>query len=83
MVDAAIVVEEFYAVDPSAAMNVLATGLGLSPLILGGSPEQQEEFLKPFLSGEGTPLASLVSSEPGGTGELSGAWWEGIEYDCV
>jgi len=41
--------------------------LGLSPLLLGGSPEQIKEALKPFLSGEGEPLASLVHSEPTGT----------------
>jgi alkylation response protein AidB-like acyl-CoA dehydrogenase len=32
-----------------------------------GTPEQHERFLKPFLTGDGEPLASLVHSEPGGT----------------
>lgn len=53
--------------EPSAALTILGTGLGLTPLILAGTPEQQEKFLKPFLSGESEPLASFVHSEPTGT----------------
>jgi alkylation response protein AidB-like acyl-CoA dehydrogenase len=48
-------------------LTIFGTGLGLSPLLVGGTPAQHEEFLKPFLSGEGEPLASLVHSEPGGS----------------
>lgn len=67
LVDAAIVVEEFHAVEPSTALSILGTGLGLTPLILAGSPEQHEKFLTPFLAQDGDRLASLVHSEPGGT----------------
>ena len=67
LVDAAIVVEELYAVEPAASLTILGTGLGLTPLILAGSAEQQERLLKPFLSGTGEPLASFVHSEPTGT----------------
>jgi alkylation response protein AidB-like acyl-CoA dehydrogenase len=66
LVEAAIMVEECYAVEPSAALTIFATGLGLTPLNIAGKPEQHAEFLAPFLSGEGAPLASLVFSEPGG-----------------
>lgn len=65
LVEAAIMVEECYAVEPSAALTIFATGLGLTPLNIAGKPEHAE-FLAPFLSGEGSPLASLVFSEPGG-----------------
>ena len=65
LTEAAILVEELYAVEPSASLTIFATGLGLTPLILVGKPEFQG-FLEPFLSGEGEPLASLVFSEPGG-----------------
>ncbi|KAG7292809.1 hypothetical protein NEMBOFW57_002853 [Staphylotrichum longicolle] len=65
LVEAAIMVEECYAVEPSAALTIFATGLGLTPLNIAGRPEHAE-FLAPFLSGEGSPLASLVFSEPGG-----------------
>jgi alkylation response protein AidB-like acyl-CoA dehydrogenase len=67
LIDAAIVVEEFYAVEPSAAITILGTGLGLTPLILSGSKEQHEIFLKPFLAQEGEALASFAHSEPAGT----------------
>ncbi|KAI0096578.1 acyl-CoA dehydrogenase [Nemania sp. FL0031] len=65
LVEAAILVEEFYAVEPSAALTIFATGLGLTPFNLLRNPEKNE-FLAPFLSGTGAPLASLVFSEPGG-----------------
>lgn len=65
IVQTCMVVEEFFAVDPSPSMTILATGLGLLPLNLTQKPEHRE-FLAPFLSGEGAPLASLVFSEPGG-----------------
>ncbi|TGJ78342.1 hypothetical protein E0Z10_g10427 [Xylaria hypoxylon] len=65
LVEAAILVEEFYAVDQSATLTILATGLGLTPFNLVQNPEKNE-FLAPFLSETGAPLASLVFSEPGG-----------------
>ncbi|KAF2739453.1 hypothetical protein EJ04DRAFT_519531 [Polyplosphaeria fusca] len=67
LVDAAIVVEEFFAVEPSAAITILGTGLGLTPLILGGNEELWGKFLKKFLVQEGEPIAAFVHSEPGGT----------------
>lgn len=67
LVDAAIVVEEMYAVETSMSLTILGTGLGLTPLIMAGTPEQHAKFLPPFLSGKGTPLASLVFSEPAGS----------------
>ncbi|KAJ0124290.1 hypothetical protein J7T55_005628 [Diaporthe amygdali] len=67
LVDAAILVEEFFSVEPSAALTILGTGLGLTPFILAGSEEQRKRLLPTFLSGEGEPLASFVHSEPGGT----------------
>ena len=65
LLEAAIMVEEMYAVEPSAALTIFGTGLGLTPIDLTGKPEH-ERYLAPFLSGEGEPLASLVFSEPGG-----------------
>ncbi|KAF2995324.1 hypothetical protein E8E13_000606 [Curvularia kusanoi] len=67
MLDAAIVVEELYAVEPSTAITILGTGLGLTPLILAGNEEQRERLLTPFTKLEGERLASFVHSEPGGT----------------
>ncbi|KAI0885914.1 acyl-CoA dehydrogenase NM domain-like protein [Annulohypoxylon maeteangense] len=65
LVETAILVEEFYSVEPAASLTIFGTALGLMPLILTQKPEHRE-FLAPFLGCEGTPLASLVFSEPGG-----------------
>lgn len=67
LVDAGILVEEPYAVEPSVSLSILGTGLGLTPLLLGGSAEQRARLLKPFLSGHGETLVGLVHSEPGET----------------
>ncbi|KAL2810297.1 acyl-CoA dehydrogenase/oxidase [Aspergillus granulosus] len=65
LVEAAILVEEFYAVEASACLTIFGTGLGLTPLCLAFRPELTE-FLEPFLGDQGAPLASLVFSEPRG-----------------
>jgi alkylation response protein AidB-like acyl-CoA dehydrogenase len=67
VLESTLLVEEMYKVDRSFSLTIFGTGLGLSPLLVSGTPAQHEEFLKPFLSGEGEPLASLVHSEPTGT----------------
>lgn len=67
LVDAAIQIEELYAVETSVSLTIAGNGLGLTPLILAGSEEQKNVFLEPFLTGDGEPLASLMHSEPGGT----------------
>ncbi|KAJ4358541.1 uncharacterized protein N0V89_003125 [Didymosphaeria variabile] len=70
LVEAALLVEECYAADPSGtSLTVFGTALGLLPLQLAPEAGKYVEFLKPFLeAGEGdAPLASLVFSEPGGT----------------
>lgn len=78
-IDGAIVAEELYAIDSSIMLHVLGTGLGLMPLILGGTPEQHKEFLAPFLTCEGEPLASLTHSEPGGTANWLEKGGKGLE----
>ncbi|KAL4874318.1 acyl-CoA dehydrogenase/oxidase [Aspergillus karnatakaensis] len=72
LIESAILVEEFYAVEASASLTIFGTGLGLTPLVLAFR-EEVGEFLEPFLvtdveegKGEGGPIASLVFSEPGG-----------------
>lgn len=67
LLDAAIVLEELYATDPSVTLTVAATGLGLTPLILSGHEKLQKKHLAAFLVDEGEPLATLVHSEPDGT----------------
>jgi alkylation response protein AidB-like acyl-CoA dehydrogenase len=65
--DMSLIVEEFYTVDSSVNMALVGTALGLMPLILGGTDDQRERFLKPFIRGDGDHIASLAHSEPGGT----------------
>lgn len=66
LVEAAILVEELSKHDRSVSLTIFSVGLGLSSILIAGSPEQKEELLKPFLSGEGEPLASLLHTEPQG-----------------
>lgn len=67
LVDAAILIEEFFAVEPSATLTIVGTGLGLTPFVLAASEEQRGRLLPQFLKNEGVPIASFVHSEPGGT----------------
>jgi butyryl-CoA dehydrogenase len=66
----AALAEELVAGDPSVALNLFSTGLGLAPLLRAGSQGQRARFLPPFLATTGTPLASLALTEPGGTANL-------------
>jgi len=70
LVDLAILAEEFYTVDANVSLTVLSTVLGLAPVISGGTPEQQQRFLPPFLATKGAPLAAFASTEPGGSANL-------------
>lgn len=63
----AALAEELVAGDPSVALHLFSTGLGLTPLLRAGSPAQRAEFLPRFLATTGTPIASLALTEPGGT----------------
>ncbi|MEM1155504.1 MAG: acyl-CoA dehydrogenase [Pseudomonadota bacterium] len=67
LIDMAIVTEEFYAIDASVSLTLLANLLGLMPLFLGGSPDQIQRFVGPFLEPQGSLLAALCNTEPGGS----------------
>lgn len=67
LVDMAILAEEFYSINPSVTLTLLGTVLGLLPILLGGTPEQCQRLLAPFLKASGAPLAGFCSSEPGGS----------------
>ncbi|KAK0609146.1 Nitroalkane oxidase [Lasiodiplodia hormozganensis] len=88
LVEMCICVEECYAVDPTAALTIFGTGLGLAPLVSAWREgEGMEGFLEPFLKDEeGAPLASLVFSEPGGVlwATNSAGWdFQGADLGCV
>jgi butyryl-CoA dehydrogenase len=67
LIDTAVVIEELYAENPSIALTLLATVLGVQPVVSGGSPDQQKRLLAPFLETSGAPLAAFCSTEPGGS----------------
>ncbi|MEV5544153.1 acyl-CoA dehydrogenase family protein [Saccharopolyspora shandongensis] len=73
MVEMALVAEELHAVDPSVSLTTFATLLGLLPMLLGGSPEQLQAFLPPYLEPSGAPLAGFCFSEPGGSANFDAA----------
>ncbi|WP_405770783.1 acyl-CoA dehydrogenase family protein [Streptomyces sp. NBC_00080] len=64
------IVEEFAAVEPGVTLTLLATTLGLAPLLTAGTAEQKAAHLPPFLTRTGTPLASFAFSEPGGSADF-------------
>lgn len=67
LIDTAIVTEELYAENPSIALTLVGTVLGLQPVVVGGTAEQQKRLLAPFLATTGAPLAAFCSTEPGGS----------------
>ena len=67
MVELAILTEEFYSVNASVSLTMIGTLLGLLPILLGGSAEQRDRLLVPFLRKSGAPLAGFCATEPGGS----------------
>jgi alkylation response protein AidB-like acyl-CoA dehydrogenase len=67
LVNGALMCEECYVVESSASLTIFGTGLGLLPVILFGSSDQQKRLLNPFIRKQGAPLASFVFSQPGGS----------------
>src|ERR1700739_2880058 len=67
LMDLAILSEEFYGVNASVTLTMLGTVLGLLPILLGGTPDQCQRLLVPFLKPSGAPLAGFCFSEPGGS----------------
>src|ERR1700739_2908380 len=59
LIDMALLAEEFYSVNASVTLTMLGTVLGLLPILLGGTPDQCQRLLVPFLKTSGAPLAGL------------------------
>ncbi|CAM2976029.1 acyl-CoA dehydrogenase family protein [Skermania piniformis] len=70
-VDAAIVTEELAAVMPDFVAAMAGVMLALTPVYLGGDPEQTRRFLAPFLAGTGSPQAVMALSEPAGSANFA------------
>lgn len=61
--DFALAAEELAAVDINVPTTLLATGLGLQPLLRFGTAEQQQRFLPPFSAPGSAALAALAFTE--------------------
>src|SRR5258705_2936151 len=70
LVALAFLAEEFYTADANVSLTMLSTILGLTPLVVGGTPEQRQRFLQPFLATKGAPLAAFALTEPGGSANV-------------
>ncbi|KAE9962502.1 hypothetical protein BLS_000252 [Venturia inaequalis] len=80
LLDSALITEELFAVEPSVALSILSINLGLMPLLFStGKEELQREILAPFLTGTGTPLATLHSSEPHGSANFMERGGQGLQ----
>src|ERR1700752_2322529 len=66
MVELAILAEEFYCTNASVSLTMIGTLLGLLPILLGGSAEQRDRLLLPFLKKSGAPFSGFCATEPGG-----------------
>jgi alkylation response protein AidB-like acyl-CoA dehydrogenase len=67
MLDFAIAAEELTRVDVNVPTTLLASGLGLQPVIQHGTPEQKERLLRPFVEDqEGELLASYAFTDVAG-----------------
>ena len=67
MLDLALAAEELTRVDVNVPTTLLASGLGLQPVIQYGTPEQKERFLRPFADDtEGDLLASYAFTDVAG-----------------
>jgi alkylation response protein AidB-like acyl-CoA dehydrogenase len=67
LIDTAIMAEELYAVNASVTLTLIGTVLGLLPVVIGGTKEQRDRLLPPFLKQAGAPLAGFCATEPGGS----------------
>jgi len=65
VVDLAIVTEELCAVDVGIALAFGVTGLGMYPILIGGSEEQKRKYLPQIASGERLAAFALTEANAG------------------
>ncbi len=70
LVDACIAVEEFAAGCAGMTTSIFANQLGPEPIMIAGTHEQKEAYLKPLT--ESLKLASFACSEPGMGSDVAG-----------
>lgn len=67
---ACLIIEELAAGCAGFATSMVANDLALTPIAIGGTPEQKEKFIRPIVSTGG--LASFCLSEPGAGSDAAG-----------
>ncbi len=70
LVEACIVVEEFASGCAGMTTSIFANQLGPEPIMIAGSPEQKEKYLRPLT--EAPKLVSFACSEPGMGSDVAG-----------
>jgi acyl-CoA dehydrogenase len=70
VVDSCLIVEELARACGGMTTSVIANCLALEPILLAGTPEQKERFLKPFCAEY--HLASFCLTEPSGGSDAGG-----------
>ncbi len=70
ILDSCLLVEETAAADPGITTSLFCNSLGQEPIILGGTKEQKEKWLRPFT--EKLQFASFATSEPGMGSDVAG-----------
>ncbi len=70
VVDQCLIVEELAHACGGMTTSVIANCLALEPILLGGSPEQKDRYLKPFCAEY--HLASFCLTEPSGGSDAGG-----------
>jgi acyl-CoA dehydrogenase len=65
-----LIVEETAAADPGITTSLFDNCLGAEPIIIGGTPEQKERFLRPLT--EELKFIAFATSEPGMGSDVAG-----------
>lgn len=64
-VEAAIIVEELFSIDPGVALSLVATGFGSEAIIGFGTEEQKKQYLEPVARGEAIMGAAISEPDTG------------------
>ncbi len=70
ILDTCLIVEETAAADPGITTSLFDNCLGAEPILIGGTPEQKERFLKPLT--EKLNFIAFATSEPGMGSDVAG-----------
>ncbi|MFX1533277.1 MAG: acyl-CoA dehydrogenase family protein [Promethearchaeota archaeon] len=70
ILESCLIVEEIAAADPGITTSLFVNSIGHEPIILGGTEEQKERFLRPFT--EKFQFASFATSEPNTGSDVAG-----------